>query len=407
MRFTIAGCLALAALSLLLPSAPSYDPWAWVVWGREILSLDLDTTGGPSWKPGPVLLTTLFAPLEEIDDRIPPQLWLVVARAGGLMALVLAFRLTARLAGGERRGAVAAGVVAAIAVATLPYWLRYLAHGNEAPLAVALMLGAALAHLDGRHGRAVLLLFVACLLRPEVFPLLAVAGVLLWRSDHSRAPALAAGLLALAVLWLVPEWIGSGNPLDAGKQAASEPPWSLSNAQVPWVAALERAHDLLGIELELALVAGLAAAVVRRDRELLLLAAVGIAWMGLIVVMTQFGFSGARRYFLPALVIACVVVGVGVVRVAEARPVALVLLVLLAASLGVSRSGELSDEAAEIDALVDDQRQHESADCGHRGPRQGAPRAADPGLLGAPDADAREWRTGRGGRPGGATAKGL
>jgi hypothetical protein len=30
-------CLALAGLSLLLPSEPSYDPFAWLVWGREIL----------------------------------------------------------------------------------------------------------------------------------------------------------------------------------------------------------------------------------------------------------------------------------------------------------------------------------------------------------------------------------
>ena len=28
--------LGLAALSFLLPSAPTYDPWAWIIWGREI-----------------------------------------------------------------------------------------------------------------------------------------------------------------------------------------------------------------------------------------------------------------------------------------------------------------------------------------------------------------------------------
>jgi hypothetical protein len=32
----IAGCLVLAGISLLLPSEPSYDPMAWLVWGREI-----------------------------------------------------------------------------------------------------------------------------------------------------------------------------------------------------------------------------------------------------------------------------------------------------------------------------------------------------------------------------------
>ena len=44
----LAACLALAALSLLLPSQPSYDPFAWLVWGREIAHGSLDTTGGSS-----------------------------------------------------------------------------------------------------------------------------------------------------------------------------------------------------------------------------------------------------------------------------------------------------------------------------------------------------------------------
>ncbi len=33
--------LTLTALSFLIPSAPTYDPWAWIIWGREILHLDL------------------------------------------------------------------------------------------------------------------------------------------------------------------------------------------------------------------------------------------------------------------------------------------------------------------------------------------------------------------------------
>ena len=107
-----AACLLLAALSLLGPSEPSYDPWAWLVWGREIGHLTLDTTGGPSWKPLPVALTTLFSPLSALDDRIPPALWVVVARAGALLALVLAFRLAGRLAGGPRVRRGAAGAVA-------------------------------------------------------------------------------------------------------------------------------------------------------------------------------------------------------------------------------------------------------------------------------------------------------
>ena len=101
-------CLGLAALTFLLPSTPTYDPWAWIMWGREIGQFDLVTTGGPSWKPLPVVFTTLFS---FFGSDLAPYLWLWVARAGGIFALVMAFRLTRRLAGGGAAG-VTAGAVA-------------------------------------------------------------------------------------------------------------------------------------------------------------------------------------------------------------------------------------------------------------------------------------------------------
>src|SRR4051812_50058448 len=56
----VAACFALGLLSLAAPTTPTYDPWAWLIWGREILHLSLDTRFGPSWKPLPVLITTVF-----------------------------------------------------------------------------------------------------------------------------------------------------------------------------------------------------------------------------------------------------------------------------------------------------------------------------------------------------------
>ncbi len=90
MPVAIAG---LAALSLLAPFAPLYDPWAWLVWGREVAGLDLDTGAGPSWKPLAVMITT---PLALAGDAAP-TLWLLVARAGWLAAVALAYRLAWRL----------------------------------------------------------------------------------------------------------------------------------------------------------------------------------------------------------------------------------------------------------------------------------------------------------------------
>jgi hypothetical protein len=98
----VGACVAVAALSLLLPSSPTYDPWAWIIWGREITQLDLVTTNGPSWKPLPALFTVPFA----LFGDAAPSLWLVVARAGGLMGLVFAYRVARRL-GGPAAGAAA------------------------------------------------------------------------------------------------------------------------------------------------------------------------------------------------------------------------------------------------------------------------------------------------------------
>jgi hypothetical protein len=314
MLLTIAACLGLAALSLLLPSEPSYDPWAWFVWAREITHLELDTHGGPSWKPLPVALLAVAVPF---GDELPVALWVVVARAGALLALVLAFRLAARLTGGSIVLRVVAGTVAVAALVLTPDWFQFTAHASEAPLAVALMLWAILRHLDGHRGQAMVLGALVCLMRPEVFPFLALYALWLWRAEPRRRPLVAALMLVIPLAWLVPDWIGSGNALDGGSQARSEPEWSLSHAERPWLRALERVDNHAGLALEVMAAAAIAAAVVRRQPAVLVLALAAAAEAGLYVAMTQAGFSGNPRYVLPALVILCVLAGVGAARTAE------------------------------------------------------------------------------------------
>src|SRR4051812_24656099 len=161
----VLGCFALAALSLAGPSVPTQDSWSWIVWGREVAHLTLDTTAGSSWKPLPVLFTTPFS----LFGDIAPELWLVVARAGGLLAILFAYRIAARLAGPPL--GVVAGVVAAVSMASAD-WLRYLAHGNVEPLSAGLVLGAIDRHLDGRGGGGGGVGGVAGPGRPGVVPLL-------------------------------------------------------------------------------------------------------------------------------------------------------------------------------------------------------------------------------------------
>src|SRR5512132_2050407 len=178
--------LALTGLSFLIPSAPTYDPWAWIIWGREILHLDLSTVDGPSWKPLPVLLTTPFA----LFGGLAPDLWLFVARAGAIAGVVMAYRVARRL------GGVPAGAAAAAAYAIAPWTLRNAALGNSEGLLVALALAAVDRHLAGRPKHAFLLGLGAALLRPEAWPFLGLYG-----------------------LWLLPELWGSGDLLRAAHRA--------------------------------------------------------------------------------------------------------------------------------------------------------------------------------------------
>jgi hypothetical protein len=310
----IAACAALASLSLLLPSEPSYDPWAWLVWAREIVHLELDTQGGPSWKPLPVALLAAAAPL---GDELSLALWVVVARAGALLALAMAFRLAGRLAGGSRFRRALAGAVAAVALALTPDGFQFAAHASEAPLAVALMLWSVERHLDGRRGQGLALGALVCLLRPELGPFLGLYVAWLWWAEPRWRWTIAALMSAILLAWIVPDWIGSGELLDGGSQARSEPKWSLSRSERPWFGALDRMHNHAGLAVELLAAAAIAAAALRRQWAVLVLGAAAATEAALYVAMTQAGFSGNPRYALPALAVLCVLAGVGAARAAE------------------------------------------------------------------------------------------
>src|SRR3954469_1037713 len=101
-------CLALGVASLAAPSGATYDPYAWLIWGRDLAHLNLVTSGtGTSWKPLPAIVDALLSPL----GGGAAAGWLAVARAGALFAVVMAFRLAWRLA--PRGWLLVAGAVAA------------------------------------------------------------------------------------------------------------------------------------------------------------------------------------------------------------------------------------------------------------------------------------------------------
>lgn len=337
----LAACVALAALSLALPWGLGFDPWGWVLWGREIVDprLPFNTVGYPSWKPLPVGFTIVFA----LFGAAAPYLWLVVARAGSLLAVVLAYRL------GNRLGGRLAAVLAGAGVLLLSGWLRYFAGGASEPLLVALVLWAVERHIDGRRGQALGLSFGAALLRPEAWPFLLAYAILYGRGARRRA-AVAAVLLALVpALWLVPEWLGAGDPFHAAALArASSEARATQRLAQPALEALMRAAGLVFAPLALASLVAVVDGVRRRRPLPLALALMAVGWVALVAAMTAAGYPGIARFSLPAAALVSVLGASGLARLAagssspRGRHVAALAVVAILAPFAVGRIGQLA-----------------------------------------------------------------
>jgi hypothetical protein len=355
-----AAAIGIALLSLLVVApAPSYDPWAWLLWGREVAGGGLSTLDGPAFKPLPVGVCALLAPF----GSAAPWLWVLLVRAAAVIAAILAFAIARRLAGGSR----AAGALGAVAVLLCGALPAYTAAGAEPALVIALALGAAAAWRE-RRMRVALACAVGCaLLRVEAWPFVAAAGVWLWRERPQDRALLAALAVGIPAAWLVPELIGSGDILRSGTRARVPNPGQPALADVPGLAALRAAVELplwplwagvaalIALSLRAPRRAGDAAAPARATAARALLpAAAGAAWIGLVALMAQAGFSGEPRYALPGAALIALSGAVGLATVAtnvvsptlgrvETTFVALALVVIAAAP----RLAELGDVRAE------------------------------------------------------------
>src|SRR3954452_9066903 len=338
-KLLLAGCFAVAALSLTLPSVPTYDPWAWIIWGREIAHGDLVTTTGPSWKPLPVLFTT---PFSLAGDDGAPLLWLVVAPAGGILAFAMAYRLGSRLAG------PGAGLIGAGALILADEFIRNFFRGNSEGILVALCLWAIERHLDGRRRDAFVMGVAAALLRPEVWPFIALYGLYLIVAERTLKALLlvAGGGLSLIILWFVPEYLGSGDFLRAAARARHPNPDSAAFASHPFIEVFNRSAAVLSVPMYVGGVIAVAMAVVKRNGLYLAMAAIATILMVAVAGMTEAGFAGNLRYVALPAALVCVLAGAGwvwLVRSAHARSgriaASALTLVIVAASFPFVKSG--------------------------------------------------------------------
>ncbi len=313
-KLLVLVCLGLAALSLLGPSNPTYDPWAWIIWGREITHLDLTTTSGPSWKPLPVVFTTVFS---LFGDDAAPNLWLLIARAGGFLAVAMAYRL------GSRLGGWPAGLIAAAALLFADGYVRTFWRGNSEGILVALSLWAIERHLDGRRADAFLLGLGAAMLRPEVWPFFGLYGLWLAWVEPRRRWLVLAGFTANGILWFAPEYWGSGDWLRAANRAHQPNPDSPAFADHPFLEVFRLSSGILSPPVLLGALLALVKPIRARRWDVRCSLFAAAAFLMIVVgLMTEAGFAGNLRYVALPAALVCVLAGVGwvdVVRWAAAR----------------------------------------------------------------------------------------
>ncbi|MEI7889282.1 MAG: hypothetical protein WCI34_03135 [Actinomycetes bacterium] len=241
-------CGLLAALTMLIANRPTFDPWSWQVWARQLAfesSVGFDSGGASGWKPLPVIVSI---PFNWIGPSVAPLAWVWISRTGMLMIPVVAWRL------GRRAAGLPAAVFASLCVAMLPGVTVFLG-GLTEPLAGLFLLLAVEAHVRDRARQAWGAGLLAVMGRPEVIAWIGPYG--LWAVWKRKLEWywFAAGLAGVSLLWIGGDWIGTGKPLGLlGKAEVSFEPLRIQAAVHPGLEILVRQV----IPWSIALCAGLA-----------------------------------------------------------------------------------------------------------------------------------------------------
>ena len=282
----VAAVLVAATSAFVVAPAPSYDPWTWLLWGREVAGLELSTRRGPGVQAA---AGGRRARCCRCSARAAPAAWVLVARAGAVLALWFAFPARARAGGNPRRCPRRAGRGL---LRRLP---GYAAAGAETGWTIALGPGCLWPPGVRTAARGAGASPSACaLLRVEAWPFLLVAGALLWRRRPQDRVLLAVCAVVVPALWFVPEWLGFGRCAALGRARPGAQPGPARDGGRAGVGGAARGRGAAAV----AVVGRRCGGGACRPRSAARWSS-GLAWIALVAVMAQGGFSGEPRYSLP------------------------------------------------------------------------------------------------------------
>jgi hypothetical protein len=287
---------------------PSYDPYGWLVWGRQVLHWNLNTDGAPSWKP----LTFLFTLPYALFGRGALYMWMVTSVAGTLAGAVFAARIAFRITtdGGvpvtRRYAPYVAGAFAGIGLLGMQTYPHLILIADSDQLNVALCLAAIDAHLCRRPRLAFAMVVAAALGRPEVWPFVALYAVWLWLRVPGARPWALLGLALIPATWFSVPALTSKSVFHAGDLALNQVTVIHGNKVI---GVIQRWRGLYELPMQLASALGVVLAAVRRDLETLGLAGAAVLWVVIEIAFAYHGWSAVQRYMIESAAVMIVIAG--------------------------------------------------------------------------------------------------
>ena len=305
------GVLLLVISTLLVVWArtrPGFDPYGWLVWGHQTVTLSLDTNAAPSWKPLPYLFTVPFA----LFGHYQMWLWMIAAAAMSLAGVVFAGRIAYRLtdAPADRRwaGWVAAAFAGAALLGIRDY-SHYILSAQSDPVIVSLVLGAIDAHLSRKPRWTFALGALAALGRPEIWPFLGLWSLWAWRALPALRSFIIGGVVLILLLWFGIPALTSRSAFVAGSNAMGSGR-ALHGDKV--YGTIDRFLDMHETGLELTALLTVIWAAWRRNVTVLVLAGMVVAWVVLEIAFALHGWPGLQRYMFGAGGVMVVIAATGI-----------------------------------------------------------------------------------------------